>query len=446
MGYSRRRYGLDGKPRYTAYYHDLRGRERSAGTFPRKKDADRAWQAAEARVAEGRGMDMRRGRQRFGDYVTKTWLPNHVIEASTRQSYTYVINKYILPEFEAMPMIEIMPGAVRDFVRKMKERGASPHAIDKAKVILSAIFTTALNDQIVFLHPCKGVKVPPTPRKPLTIVTPEQFDAIYQALPDAMSRLLVETDIESGLRWGELAELRSGDLDLTTGILTVIRTVMELNPKYHPTGGRFLVKPYPKNTKYRRFKLSQQVVAKLSAHISERHLGTDDLLFTASTEPPRRPVIELPDPDTLGRTEPNAAGRRYRHGTLTGYSLGRCHCEYCKAAYAHYRAERRANGKDDPRPGRRLDTDGHVPRGWFRESVWKPALVAAGIDQRVRIHDLRHAHASWLLAGGANLQVVKERLGHGSLRTTEKYLHTLPDADETALDALARVRNRALQA
>ena len=109
MGYSRRRYGLDGRPRYTAYYHDLRGRERSAGTFPRKKDADRAWQAAEARVAEGRGMDMRRGRQRFGDYVTKTWLPNHAIELSTRQSYTYVINKYILPEFEAMPMIEIMP-------------------------------------------------------------------------------------------------------------------------------------------------------------------------------------------------------------------------------------------------------------------------------------------------------------------------------------------------
>ena len=36
----------------------------------------------------------------------------------------------------------------------------------------------------------------------------------------------------------------------------------------------------------------------------------------------------------------------------------------------------------------------------------------------------------------------KERLGHGSLRTTERYLHTLPDADETALDALAKVRNR----
>jgi hypothetical protein len=198
---------------------------------------------------------------------------------------------------------------------------------------------------------------------------------------------------QCGLRWGELAELRAGDLNLATGILTVSRSVVELDPKYHPAGERFLVKPYPKNTKYRRFKLSRQVVAKLSAHISERHLGPDDLLFTAPTEPPRR-VIELPNPDTLGRTGPNAAGRRYRHGTLTGYSLGRCRCKYCKAAYAHYRAERRGNGKDDPRRGRPLDTDGYIPRGWFRERVCKPALAVVRLSttctsQALRFGDCR---------------------------------------------------------
>ena len=67
-------------------------------------------------------------------------------------------------------------------------------------------------------------------------------------------------------------------------------------------------------------------------------------------------------------------------------------------------------------------------------------MKAAGLDLPLRIHDLRHAHASWLLAGGADLQVVKERLGHASIATTERYLHTLPDADDTALDALDRVR------
>jgi len=55
------------------------------------------------------------------------------------------------------------------------------------------------------------------------------------------------------------------------------------------------------------------------------------------------------------------------------------------------------------------DSDGHVPRDWFRVQVWKPACATAKLGIKVTVRDLRHAHASWLLAGGADLQVVKER-------------------------------------
>ena len=125
-----------------------------------------------------------------------------------------------------------------------------------------------------------------------------------------------------------------------------------------------------------------------------------------------------------------------------GYSSGRCRCEHCRHAYAHYRARRRAEGKDKPRKPRVVASDGHIPRDWFRRETWLPALKVAGLDFHVRLHDLRHAHASWLLAGGADLQVVKERLGHGSIKTTEKYLHTLPEADETAIAAFGRIRRK----
>ena len=103
---------------------------------------------------------------------------------------------------------------------------------------------------------------------------------------------------------------------------------------------------------------------------------------------------------------------------------------------------RGVRNSSQPHAPRTINTDGHIPRRWFAQHIWKPAVTAAGLDFNVRVHDLRHAHASWLLAGGADIQVVKERLGHGSLRTTEKYLHTLPDADDTALDALRRTRSR----
>jgi integrase len=297
---------------------------------------------------------------------------------------------------------------------------------------------------VIFLHPCKGVKTPTVARQPLKIITPEQFDAIYEALPDPVSRLLIETGIESGCRWGELTELRVRDLEPATCMLTVSRAAVQVNPKFHPGGVRFLVKPYPKDKEYRRFKLSQQLVGKLVAHIEARQLGDDDLLSTIPRQdvPPSRLRV-LPDPATVGLTEPNAAGRRYRHGSLSGYAAGRCRCEHCRGAYAIYRAGRRGADKGPSRQARTVDTDGHIPRDWFRLNVWRPALAKAGMTFHVRGHDLRHAHASWLLAGGADLQVVKERLGHSSISTTEKYLHTLPDADDTALDAFAKVRNRA---
>lgn len=443
MGFSRKRLGSDGKSRYTAYYVDVKGRERSAGTFANKRDADKAWQRAQTKLAEGQVGDPARGRMLFERYVTDTWLPNHMMEPSTREGYSYSISKYLIPEFGPMRMIDILPEHVREWIAKLWANGVTPATIKHIKMILSVIFTTALNDQVIFIHPCAGVKTPTVPVKSYPIITPEQFDAIYHALPDAEAQLLVEADIESGLRWGELTELRAKDLDFRTHILTVSRAVVELDRKFHPQGERFLVKQYPKNTKQRRFKLSNQIVRKLQAHCDAQHLEHDDLFFAIRDQKNGKPIPRIgPDPDTLGLTAPNDRGRRYKHGTTSGYGAGHCRCEYCRAACAIYRAQRRAQGKDNPRKLRTLDTDGHIPNDWFRHQVWRPAVADAGLENGVRIHDLRHAHASWLLAGGADLQIVKERLGHGSIATTERYLHTLPDADETALTALSNIRNR----
>jgi integrase len=83
---------------------------------------------------------------------------------------------------------------------------------------------------------------------------------------------------------------------------------------------------------------------------------------------------------------------------------------------------------------------GALSRNTFRTKIWLPALERSGIGYHLRVHDLRHAHASWSLAGGADVTAVMERLGHRQLATTQRYLHTLPDSDDRALAAFRKIR------
>ncbi|MGH3167319.1 MAG: tyrosine-type recombinase/integrase [Trebonia sp.] len=443
MGWIEIRYTRSGEPRYIAKYRDIRGRKQTAGTFRSSKKAEKAWQAAEVKASEGRVADPRRGRQRFARYVAESWLPHHVMEASTREGYTYQIYKHVMPWFGGMKMNEILPYDTREWITDLTKKKVKPATIENLRNILSAIFTTALNDEVIFLHPCKGVKTPTVAVKPPVIISPEQFDAIYEAIHDDDLRLLLETDIETGLRWGELTELRVKDLNFKSCILTVSRAVVQVNRKFHPNGERFIVKQYPKDGEYRRFKVNPAVVKKIETHVTEKGLGPDDLLFELRQDFEAQPRLSVaPNPATLGKTKPNEKGYSYDHGTLSAYSAGKCRCEHCRGAYALYRRERRASGKDSPRRPRVVDTDGHIPRDWFRMHVWKPTLEAAEIEVAVQTKHMRHAHASWLLHGGADIQVVKERMGHKKISTTERYLGTLPEVDETALDALDKIRNR----
>jgi integrase/recombinase XerD len=103
-----------------------------------------------------------------------------------------------------------------------------------------------------------------------------------------------------------------------------------------------------------------------------------------------------------------------------------------------------ANGKSRflfPSRGR----TGHLTRQRFAQLL-KEAALRAGIDPaRVSPHVLRHAFASHLLEGGADLRSVQLMLGHADIATTQIYTHVLDDKLRSLVQEkhpLARRRRR----
>ena len=85
--------------------------------------------------------------------------------------------------------------------------------------------------------------------------------------------------------------------------------------------------------------------------------------------------------------------------------------------------------------------DGAAPTAWVLtdrggpirnarvQPLWRKWLAAADLGKRPRLHDLRHTHASWLIAQGVPLTTVQHRLGHASIKiTADTYTHMMPEA------------------
>ena len=372
MAWARKHVAADGTESFRGYYRDPDGRTRSAGTFTSTRAAMRAANKEQGKVGDGTWLDPVLGKITFRDFVENVWFPSRHLEATTAVAYRSNLDKHFLPAFGNRPIGKILPSTIQEWVTTAVAGGLSPRSVKKYHVMLSSIFKRAVRDRIIAFNPCEETELPKIIARQTRTITPEEYRRILDAIPDRFKDLLV-TDIQTGLRWGELIALRPRHVDFLRRTITVQETIVEVSKKHSPTGQRMIVKAYPKNDKPRVLGVRQDLLDLLAARIGRLGLGRDDLLF--------------PSTETAGGNP--------------------------------------------------------LSRNTFRTRVWLPAIDKAQIDFPVRPHDLRHAHASWLLAGGADLKGVMDRMGHAQIMTTQKYLHALPDADQKNLAAFDRTLNRA---
>ena len=77
-------------------------------------------------------------------------------------------------------------------------------------------------------------------------------------------------------------------------------------------------------------------------------------------------------------------------------------------------------------PARALFTGprgGRITTAVLRDAThWDEVVVRLGYEH-LRRHDLRHTGLTWMADAGVPLHVLRKIAGHGSLTTTQRYLH-----------------------
>ena len=144
-----------------------------------------------------------------------------------------------------------------------------------------------------------------------------------------------------------------------------------------------------------------------------------DINFSSGALSSRRALIKLASGGTELKVPKN------RHGRLVDLPTGSV-----EALRIHRERNPETSGNGNfvscHSAGSLLDPD--LVSKWLRKAASKSGQYG------LRLHDLRHSHASLMLSRGIHLKVVSERLSHSSIGITgDLYFHVLPTVQEDAV-------------
>jgi len=159
----------------------------------------------------------------FGDYAD-SWLGSRPLKPRTRAEYRALLDQVLLPTFGKVPVKAITPAGVRAWHAGMGDR--TPTRRSHAYGLLRTILQTALGDGLISANPCHirgaGNVKRVSRTEPATL---DELGTIAAAMPERY-RALVEVTAWCALRFGEAAELRRSDVDLTAGVIRIRRGVV----------------------------------------------------------------------------------------------------------------------------------------------------------------------------------------------------------------------------
>lgn len=304
------------------------------------------------------------------------WLehikPN--VAPRTYERYAEIVRKNLDPALGAVMLTKLQPMTISAAYskalasgRRDGSGGLSPRTVHHMHRILRQALGQGVKWRLLTRNPTDAVDPPRVERQPLKTYDLAQTVQLIETLRPTRMHVPTLLAVLCGLRRGEIAALRWGNVDLENGQIAIEQSAEQTRGD----SGAVVRLKEPKSGRGRTVALSATMITELKAH---RVSQAVELLRLGVALAPETFVVAQADGAPL---QPNS-----------------------------------------------------LTHEWTR-------LLASTTLPRVRFHDLRHAHATHLLASGVHPKVASERLGHSKVGITlDLYSHVLPGMQE---DAAARV-------
>jgi integrase len=332
-----------------------------------------------------------------GDYIEpadlslceylKQWLEHyrHSVRPSTYDSYSWAINKHLIPGLGSIPLGKLKPLHIQTHLTKQMKTDLSPTSVRYQYNILREALTQAMKWQMIATNPCMAIDPPRKEKYKSAVYTPEQLQLLLAIASESKIFLPLVLAATCGLRRGEICGLRWQEVDLDRGLLFVRNSLDWENSK-------LTLRPVKTANSERSVKLPTITLEALKKE--KRHQAEDKL---------------------------RAGGMYEEGGYVWAWDDGRPH----DPDYLYHRFIKLIKKHNIS-----IEKDEYLTK----EQKQEQQLPV------IRFHDLRHSHATALLLEGISVKVISERLGHSSTKITQDiYSHVLPQMQEQAADVMDKL-------
>ncbi len=265
MGHIRKR-----GDRYQARYRVADGRERTK-TFKRKTDAEKWVTTEQAKQITGDWVDPRRAKMLFGKWAGEWMAARSGLAPKTRAVYGSYLKTRMMPTFGDVPLIRIRPIDVQRWIADL-EQHLAPSSIRPTYVLFRQIVESAVDNNMLRTSPCVRIVLPRiVVDDDMPILNPDEIEHLADAITPRF-RAFVFVAAYGGLRFGELAALKRGRVDMSAPSVRVVESVTDVE-------GHLVWGP-PKSNRMRRVALPTFMREVFAQHMADHvEPGTDAIVF-----------------------------------------------------------------------------------------------------------------------------------------------------------------------